>query len=113
MVEANGDGFGLSATCMSTKVLAWVRLCEVLTVLTVRSGTNGLYASGQNAEVWAAGLKYDAINIYLAFPTRNAEYDHIPVPSTVLLTKLRTLKLLLSTRFDFGLRPSIAYLKSR
>ena len=39
-----------------------------LTALMIRLsyGNNSLNASGQNAEVWAAGLKYDANNIYLA-----------------------------------------------
>ena len=32
----------------------------------VAYGKNSLNASGKNAEVWAAGLKYDANNIYLA-----------------------------------------------
>jgi outer membrane porin protein LC len=37
-----------------------------LTVLTAGSFCKHLNAGGENAEVWAAGLKYDANNIYLA-----------------------------------------------
>ncbi|MXE31537.1 porin, partial [Escherichia coli] len=50
------EGFGVGATYAKSD----------RTNNQVISGNNSLNASGQNAEVWAAGLKYDANNIYLA-----------------------------------------------
>ena len=72
---------------------------------------------GKKAEQWATGLKYDANNIYLAAnygETRNA------TPITNKFTnisgfanKTQDVLLVAQYQFDFGLRPSIAYTKSK
>ena len=63
------------------------------------------------AEQWATGLKYDANNIYLAAnygETRNAT----PIEGG-FANKTQDVLLVAQYQFDFGLRPSIAYTKSK
>jgi outer membrane porin protein LC len=73
---------------------------------------NGLYARGEKAEVWAAGLKYDANNIYLATTyaeTRNmTKFGRDYIANTA-----QNFEVVAQYQFDFGLRPSVAYLKSK
>ena len=66
---------------------------------------------GKKAEQWATGLKYDANNIYLAAnygETRNAT----PIEGG-FANKTQDVLLVAQYQFDFGLRPSIAYTKSK
>ncbi|HFU1826009.1 TPA: porin, partial [Escherichia coli] len=75
-------------------------------------GNNGLNASGQNAEVWAAGLKYDANNIYLA--TTYSETQNMTVfGNNHIANKAQNFEAVAQYQFDFGLRPSVAYLHSK
>ncbi|WP_336218687.1 porin OmpF [Citrobacter amalonaticus] len=70
-----------------------------------------LRGQGKKAEQWATGLKYDANNIYLAAnygETRNAT----PI-SGGFANKTQDILLVAQYQFDFGLRPSIAYTKSK
>ena len=67
--------------------------------------------NGKKAEQWATGLKYDANNIYLAAnygETRNAT----PIEGG-FANKTQDVLLVAQYQFDFGLRPSIAYTKSK
>ena len=67
--------------------------------------------NGKKAEQWATGLKYDANNIYLAAnygETRNAT----PITGG-FANKTQDVLLVAQYQFDFGLRPSIAYTKSK
>ena len=68
--------------------------------------------NGERAEQWATGLKYDANNIYLAAiygETRNATY----IDSVGFANKTQDFSVVAQYQFDFGLRPSIAYYKSK
>ncbi|MGF2043410.1 porin OmpF [Staphylococcus aureus] len=73
--------------------------------------------NGKKAEQWATGLKYDANNIYLAAnygETRNAT----PITNKFTNTsgfanKTQDVLLVAQYQFDFGLRPSVAYLQSK
>ncbi|MEL4014316.1 porin OmpF [Dryocola clanedunensis] len=67
--------------------------------------------TGDKAEQWATGLKYDANNIYLAAlygETRNAT-----VIDGGYANKTQDFSMVAQYQFDFGLRPSIAYYKSK
>ncbi|MDI4747708.1 porin, partial [Salmonella enterica subsp. enterica serovar Anatum] len=66
-----------------------------------------------NAEVWAAGLKYDANNIYLA--TTYSETLNMTTFGKIdgIANKTQNFEAVAQYQFDFGLRPSIAYLKSK
>ena len=69
--------------------------------------------NGERIEQWATGLKYDANNIYLAAiygETRNSTYIS---DSVGFANKTQDFSVVAQYQFDFGLRPSIAYYKSK
>ncbi|ECA1898247.1 TPA: porin OmpC [Salmonella enterica subsp. enterica serovar Eastbourne] len=121
----NGDGFGLSATYNVDGFSAG-------TAYSVSDRTNAqqteTYNDGKHAEAWTAGLKYDANNIYLAAMyarTRNMTWVDISKDSRIakdlglnqnsgaFTKKTDNWELVAQYQFDFGLRPSIAYLQSK
>ncbi len=71
-----------------------------------------LTASGKNAEVWAAGLKYDANNVYLA-TTYSETQNMTAFAGDFIANKAQNFEAVTQYQFDFGLRPSIAYLQSK
>ncbi|HFZ8995263.1 TPA: porin OmpF [Citrobacter freundii] len=75
------------------------------------------YGNGQQAEQWATGVKYDANNIYLAAnygETRNAtRFTNGITGASGFANKTQDILLVAQYQFDFGLRPSIAYTKSK
>ncbi|ESE35606.1 porin, partial [Escherichia coli] len=78
----------------------------------VAYGKSKFNASGKNAEVWAAGLKYDANNIYLA--TTYSETQNMTVfGNNHIANKAQNFEAVAQYQFDFGLRPSVAYLQSK
>ncbi len=95
--EGNGDGFLVSLLPMNTKDSVSVQLMRNLIVPTLKlmqgKFSPEVFASGKNAEVWAAGLKYDANNIYLA-TTYSETQRSLYLLITSLLIKLKTSKLL-------------------
>lgn len=112
-VKSNGDGFGISSSYeyegfgVSAAYAKSDRTDDQ-----VAYGDNELNASGKNAEVWAAGLKYDANNIYLA--TTYSETRNMTVfGSEHIANRAQNFEVVAQYQFDFGLRPSIAYLKSK
>ncbi|WP_302528062.1 porin OmpC [Edwardsiella tarda] len=111
IAEQNGDGFGMSASYD----LGWG-----VSAAAAYSNSNRTYQqqadeSGNKAEVWTAGLKYDANNVYVAAmyaETLNMTW----VGSSDLggiAPKTKNFEAVAQYQFDFGLRPSIAYLQSR
>ena len=85
----NGDGYGISATY-------------------------DFGMGGDTADVWTAGLKYDANNIYLAAmysETRNmTPYGD---NADAVANKTQNFEVTAQYQFDFGLRPAISYLQSK
>lgn len=71
-----------------------------------------LTASGKNAEVRAAGLKYDANNVYLA-TTYSETQNMTAFAGDFIVNKAQNFEAVAQYQFDFGLRPSIAYLQSK
>jgi outer membrane protein N len=71
-------------------------------------------ADGDKADVWTAGLKYDANGLYLATmysETRNMTgYGD---RDDTIANKTQNFEVTAQYQFDFGLRPSIAYLQSK
>ncbi|MGG5837629.1 MULTISPECIES: porin OmpC [Enterobacteriaceae] len=114
ITKANGDGWGLSSTYEMNGFAAGATYAKSdRTDAQVRAAAlNDLNASGDNAEVWAAGLKYDANNIYLA--TTYSETRNMTVfADKYIANKAQNFEVVAQYQFDFGLRPSIAYLKSK
>lgn len=110
----NGDGFGYSVDYQFAEGF----------------GITGAYSNskrttdqladgnGDRAESWAAGLKYDANNLYLA--TVYSETRNTSIVKSVLndeayegANKTRNFEVIGQYQFDFGLRPSLSYVQSK
>ncbi|BBV65405.1 hypothetical protein STW0522KLE44_17930 [Klebsiella sp. STW0522-44] len=77
------------------------------------SGKNGsVSASGDKADVWTIGAKYDANDFYLAMmyaETRNMT----PFGDDGIANKTQNFEITAQYQFDFGLRPSLAWVYSK
>ncbi|WP_236330481.1 porin OmpC [Enterobacter quasihormaechei] len=112
ITESNGDGWGLSSTYEFDGFGVGATYAKSdRTDRQVRAASN-LNAGGDNAEVWAAGLKYDANNIYLA-TTYSETRNMTAFGDGHVANKAQNFEVVAQYQFDFGLRPSIAYLKSK
>lgn len=119
ITESNGDGWGLSSTYEFDGFGVGATYAKSdRTNDQVRAPKNPsiehreLNAGGDNAEVWAAGLKYDANNIYLA-TTYSETRNMTNFGSGFIANKAQNFEVVAQYQFDFGLRPSVAYLKSK
>lgn len=115
----NGDGYGFSASYEYEGfglVAAYAKSDR--TDKQVKEG--GSVASGQYAEMWGTGLKYDANNLYVAaiysetqnMTTFGGENIHGTTVKGVA-DKAENFEAVAQYQFDFGLRPSLAFLQSR
>ncbi|ECI8026995.1 porin OmpC [Salmonella enterica subsp. enterica serovar Ramatgan] len=139
--KQNGDGYGMSVTWESdTGFGVGAAYSSSHRVKDQRDDKHPANAGGKRAEVWTAGLKYDANNIYLAATyaqTRNMQWVDInkdpasklytaavcgdvtpdekgDTPDCGLFTrKTDNVEIVAQYMFDFGLQPSIAYLQSK
>ncbi|WP_317980907.1 MULTISPECIES: porin [Tenebrionibacter/Tenebrionicola group] len=108
--QQNGDGFGFSLgyDYEGFGIIGAYSKAD-------RSDKQAADGEGKNAESWAMGLKYDANNIYLAAvysETRNLNYVSDGIAYTAL-NKTQNFEAIAQYQFDFGLRPSISYVKSK
>ncbi|EBN0073500.1 porin, partial [Salmonella enterica subsp. enterica serovar Virchow] len=116
---ANGDGFGFS----TAYDIGWgVSVGGAYSSSARPDGQKYNKASGalgDRAEAWNVGAKFDADNLYLAAvygETRNMTYygngnGNWDMAQTA--NKTQNIELVAQYQFDFGLRPSIAYLQSK
>ncbi|EOC2432621.1 porin OmpC [Escherichia coli] len=113
--EGNGDGFGFSATYEYEGFgigATYAKSDRTDTQVNAGKVLPEVFASGKNAEVWTAGLKYDANNIYLA--TTYSETQNMTVfADHFVANKAQNFEAVAQYQFDFGLRPSVAYLQSK
>ncbi|KAE9790543.1 porin OmpC [Escherichia coli] len=134
--KSNGDGYGFSAsyefdgfgfvgaytksdrTGKQVNGLNGSKTIEVKDPLTGDvtekdvSVDSGSVAKGKYAEMWGAGLKYDANNLYLAAIYSETQ-NMTTFGDTGVADKAQNLEMVAQYQFDFGLRPSLAYLQSR
>ncbi len=107
----NGDGWGISSTWNSDFGLS-VGAAYAGSDRT-QAQTNGAYGKGDKAEAWTVGTKFDDGKVYLAAmyaETRNMT----PFGNTGgFANKTQNVEVVAQYQFDFGLRPSIAYLQSK
>lgn len=118
-----GDGWGVSSSYTApfgVGVIASYAKAD-------RTDKQALDGRGKDAEVWAAGLKYDANNIYLA--TTYAEYHNLSyvngsgsnkaastlpgVAVGVAADKTKVFEAVAQYNFDFGLTPSLGYVSAK
>ncbi|EKM9598349.1 porin OmpC [Salmonella enterica] len=134
----NGDGYGMSVTWEGDAGFGvGAAYSSSHRTKTQRSVDVPGNMDGKRAEVWTAGLKYDANNIYLAATyaqTRNMQWVDINKdPASKLYTaavcgeattkdgddcglftrKTENYEIVAQYMFDFGLQPSVAYLQSK
>ncbi|MEQ4958840.1 porin OmpC [Enterobacter hormaechei] len=102
-----GQGFGLGAAYTSSD-----RTSEQ------KSRAGGQYASGNKAQAWATGAKFDADNLYVA-GTYSETLNMTPFGTTDsvagggIANKTRNVEMVAQYQLASGFRPSIAYLESR
>ncbi|MXP49578.1 porin OmpF [Pantoea sp. Eser] len=138
--RANGDGWGVSTSYTSPIGLGIVgaysssdrtndQAAGARTTITPAGGGDSVttttgQGAGKRAENWATAIKYDANNVYLAAmygETRNstpvsasgtlANGDNFSVAG--FANKAQNIEFVAQYQFDFGLRPSIAYVQSK
>ena len=125
LAQENGDGFGMSTSydfdfglSLGAAYSSSDRTDDqVSRGYGDRSRANN-YAGGETAEAWTIGAKYDANNIYLATmyaETRNMTYYGGGKGETNggIANQTKNFEAVAQYQFDFGLRPSIAYLVSK
>ncbi|WP_311791833.1 porin [Pantoea sp. UBA5923] len=127
--RANGDGWGVSTSYTSPIgvgiVGAYSSSDRTNAQAAGTTDVNGnVYGQGKRAENWATALKYDANNVYLAAmygEGRNSSFFGVSVPGannivvdgTAFVNKSQTIELVAQYQFDFGLRPSVAYVQQK
>ncbi|SFN31489.1 outer membrane pore protein C [Izhakiella capsodis] len=116
VLNSNGDGWGLSTTY---DLGAGVSLGAAMFQSDRTNAQNapGVLGHGSKAEAYTGGLKYDANNIYLAAQyTRSNKATRFGDTDNTVYGYANTAdnwELVAQYQFDFGLRPSLAFLSSR
>ncbi|WP_039058735.1 porin OmpC [Enterobacter sp. Bisph1] len=122
LLNQNGDGYGASLTYdLGAGFSVGGAMSSSKRTADQNVASANLYGDGEHAEVYSGGLKYDANNIYLAaqysqtynatrFGTSNGRN---PTTAYGFANKAQNFEVVAQYQFDFGLRPSIAYLQSK
>ncbi|END0925240.1 porin OmpC [Klebsiella pneumoniae] len=121
-LKQNGDGYGTSLTYdIYDGISAGFaysnskRLGDQNSKLALGRGDQNsklALGRGDNAETYTGGLKYDANNIYLATQYTQT-YNATRAGSLGFANKAQNFEVVAQYQFDFGLRPSVAYLQSK
>ncbi|MBA4712656.1 MULTISPECIES: porin OmpC [Citrobacter] len=126
LAKENGDGFGMSTSYdfdFGLSLGAAYSSSDRTDDQVARGYHDGInkrnnYAGGETAEAWTVGAKYDANNVYLAAmyaETRNMTYygGGNGESNGGIANKTQNFEVVAQYQFDYGLRPSIAYLQSK
>ena len=120
-LKQNGDGYGASLTYNLGEgfSIGGAMSSSKRTADQNNTANPALKGEGDHAEVYTGGLKYDANNIYLAAQysqTYNAtRFGNSQSSSDIygFANKAQNFEVVAQYQFDFGLRPSVAYLQSK
>ena len=108
--KQNGDGYGTSVTY---DIFDGISAGFAYSHSKRTDDQNNLVlGNGDNAETYTGGLKYDANNIYLATQYTQT-YNATRAGSLGFANKAQNFEVVAQYQFDFGLRPSVAYLQSK
>ncbi|MEN5016608.1 porin [Erwinia sp. Eh17-17] len=120
---SNGDGYGASVAYTIIDGLSINGAVSSSNRLIGTSQKDNQYGSGDKAEAWATGLKYDNNGVYLATTyaeTRNMNPISVPGSFSGSATsqngyanKVQNIEVVAQYQFDFGLRPSLAYVQTK
>ncbi|MFE8048411.1 porin [Brenneria goodwinii] len=112
----HGDAWGTSLSYESeigigviASYAAYDRLNTQRTGNAVGAGAIG----GQNADIWATGLKYDANNIYLAATYGQARNFYNINSANGIADESKIFEVVAQYNFDFGLTPTLAYVSRK
>jgi len=108
----NGDGFGISTTYDLGMGASFGAAYTTSDRTNQQVNADGKVATGDKADAWTAGLKYDANNIYLASmysETRNMT----PYGNAGVANETQNFEVTAQYQFDFGLRPAVSFLMSK
>ncbi|WP_100223005.1 porin OmpC [Edwardsiella tarda] len=108
----NGDGFGMSASYDLGWGVSAAAAFSSSNRTTEQKRTGGIVAGGEKAQAWTTGLKYDANNVYVAAMYAET-LNMTPYGDSGIANKTQNFEAVAQYQFDFGLRPSIAYLQSK
>lgn len=116
-LKQNGDGYGMSLTYDLGAGFSIGGAMSSSDRTNDQNNNVDIYGHGDRAQAYSGGIKYDANNIYLAAmytQTYNATRfgggdDNI----YGFANKAQNFEVVAQYQFDFGLRPSIAYLQSK
>lgn len=119
----NGDGYSMSTTFDFADAVPELQGLTIGAAYATSDRTNdqvayagnkgrSVIADGDKADAWTIGTKYDANDIYLAVmyaETRNMT----PYGDDGIANKTQNVEITAQYQFDFGLRPSLAWVYSR
>ncbi|WP_187433251.1 porin, partial [Serratia marcescens] len=114
----NGDGFGLSTAYdfgMGLSVGAAYSSSDRTNRQEGMGAGNNRYskfAGGDEAQAWTLGVKYDANNVYLAMMYAET-LNMTPYGDVGIANKTQNFEAVAQYQFDFGLRPSLAWVYSK
>ncbi len=114
----NGDGWGLSTTYdLGSGFGIGASAFQSDRTNDQNGGAQGILGRGDKAEAYTGGLKYDANNVYLAAMYSRAynatRFGSSDSAAYGYADKADNWELVAQYQFDFGLRPSLAYVTSR
>ncbi|HEY1844853.1 MAG TPA: porin OmpC [Buttiauxella sp.] len=107
----NGDGFGGSLTYDLGEGFS-VGTAVASSKRTTDQNRADVLGNGDRAETYTGGLKYDANNVYLAAQYTQT-YNATRAGDQGFANKAQNFEVVAQYQFDFGLRPSVAYLQSK
>ena len=116
----NGDGYGMSLSYD----LGWGVSAAAAYSSSDRTNDQNrseYYGHGDKADIYTGGLKYDANNVYLAAmytqaynANRFGDFSSNKADAVYgFANKSQNIEIVAQYQFDFGLRPSVAYLQSK
>ena len=119
LTRENGDGFGMSTSydfdfglSLGAAYSSSDRSNNQVAAGRGDSNYTSRYAGGETADAWTVGVKYDANDVYLAAmyaETRNMT----AYGDGGIANKTQNFEAVAQYQFDFGLRPSVAFLQSK
>ena len=125
----NGDGFGLSTSYdfdFGLSLGAAYSSSDRSNNQVAKGYQDGInhrssYAGGETADAWTIGAKYDANNVYLAamyaetrsMTSYGSGKNDDGSAKGGIANKTQNFEVVAQYPFDFGLRPSVAYLQSK
>ncbi|OMQ26758.1 porin OmpC [Serratia oryzae] len=113
----NGNGYGMSISYGLGYGISAASAFFISDRTNDQNGNSSILGRGDRAEAYSGGLKYDANNVYLAAmytQSYNAtRFGSSKSTAYGYANKAQNFEVVAQYQFDFGLRPSLAYLQSK